>query len=143
MNPKIKNQPGKDQNKVAGALRSARYQYQLKWKYFPAENVVLLDMIYKFSDPRFELGGRAANAILDPKSAPSLMKDPALMQHQYHPVRKMVGARTQDVGRVTKDSVVEVIHTTCYEQKVKVNGLKVRSLLHFNGFNNLNDYIIS
>ncbi len=131
MNPKIRSQPGKDQNKVAVAMREARYRYHLKWKYFPAEQVVLLDMVYKFSDPRFELGGRAANLILDPLHQFQNASNPKAtsFQHQYQHQRKMVGKHTQDVGRTTTESIVEVVHTTCYEQKVKVNGLKVMTIL--------------
>ncbi len=57
----IKMNPGKDQNKVVGAMYSTP---GLKWHYIPKESAVLLDKIYKFQNKSFELGGAAAEAIL-------------------------------------------------------------------------------
>jgi len=63
----IRNQPGKDQNKVIAALRRAR-SYGLKFKLLPAEEAVLLDKIYKFQHiTTFELGGEAAVQVLQDK----------------------------------------------------------------------------
>ncbi len=82
-------------------------------------------MLYKFYDPRYEFGGDAAVAVLNPSVS---NYDDRLYSKHYTPVRKMVGKRTQDVGRVDPHGGIHIVHTTCYEQKVKVNGLKV--LLH-------------
>jgi hypothetical protein len=87
MNPAIRMNPGKDQNKVVNAIMKCRQSFGLKWKYFSKTQAVLLDKIYKFSDQTYELGGLAAYKLLDPAST--------------------IAA-----------------HTTCYEQKVKVTGLK-------------------
>ncbi len=79
-------------------------------------------MLYKFYDPRYEFGGEAAVAVLNPSVS---NYDDRLYSRHYTPVRKMVGKRTQDVGRVDPHGGIQIVHTTCYEQKVKVNGLKV------------------
>lgn len=81
-------------------------------------------MVYKYHDPRFEFGGEAAVAVLNPAVS---NHDERLYKLHYKPVRKMVGARTQDVGQVNKEGGIQIVHTTCYEQKVKINGLKVRN----------------
>jgi hypothetical protein len=98
-----------------------RSTHGLKWRYFPADKVVLLDMVYKFHDPRYEFGGEAAVAVLNPVTS---SHSEALFQRHYVPVRKMIGYRTQDVGRVSLEGGIQLVHTTCYEQKVKINGLK-------------------
>jgi hypothetical protein len=53
---KIKQNPGKDQNKVVNAMRST---YGLIWDYFPKGAAQLLDKMYKFDNKTFELGGIA------------------------------------------------------------------------------------
>jgi hypothetical protein len=51
----IKQNPGKDQNKVVAALRI------LTWDYFPKGAALLLDKMYKFDNKTFELGGEASD----------------------------------------------------------------------------------
>jgi hypothetical protein len=82
-------------------------------------------MVYKFHDPRYEFGGEAAVSVLNPAMS---TYDDRLFRRHYTPVRKMVGSRTQDVGQVHKEGGIQIVHTTCYEQKVKVNGLKVSTV---------------
>lgn len=84
---------------------------RLQWAFFPSSSAVLLDMVYKFNDPRYELGGLAALSILQPSNRTN-----ALSQ------RHKMGEATKDVGQV--HDAVQAVHTTCYEQKNKVNGLK-------------------
>ena len=86
----------------------------LKWRFFPASTAVLLDMMYKFNDPRYELGGTAALSLLQPSNKTNAMSK-----------RHKMGEKTKDVGQVSDP--VHAVHTTCYEQKNKVNGLKVSS----------------
>jgi hypothetical protein len=89
----------------------------LKWRFFPASTAVLLDMMYKFNDPRYELGGTAALSLLQPSNKTNAMSK-----------RHKMGEKTKDVGQVSDP--VHAVHTTCYEQKNKVNGLKVSSSIH-------------
>jgi Nucleotide-diphospho-sugar transferase len=49
--------PGKDQNKVADALRFSRGHYGLRWRFFTQGRAVLVDKIYKFENKTVELGG--------------------------------------------------------------------------------------
>lgn len=78
-------------------------------------------MVYKFNDPRYELGGEAALSILQPSNKTNAMSK-----------RHKMGDRTKDVGQVW--DMVHAVHTTCYEQKNKVNGLKVFSPFLFPSF---------
>lgn len=64
----IRKNPGKDQNKVAGALSYAKKTYNLKWNYFPDSSTMLLDKVFKFDDNRIELGGAMSEKILKKKS---------------------------------------------------------------------------
>jgi hypothetical protein len=86
----------------------------LKWSFFPASSALLLDMMYKFNDPRFELGGTASLSLFQPSNKTNSMSQ-----------RHKMGPKTADVGQVTEN--VQAVHTTCYEQKNKVNGLKVNN----------------
>lgn len=81
-----RDQPGRDQNKVTAALRSAS-RADLRWGYFSTNATVLLDKMYKFETPYLELGGDLAQDILDQKG-------------------------------------VVAVHTTCYENDRKADGLK-------------------
>ena len=53
----IKHLPGKDQNKLADAMRYAKNRLGLHWKYFADGRAVLVDKIYKFENQTVELGG--------------------------------------------------------------------------------------
>eukprot|EP00981_Chlorochromonas_danica_P013934 scaffold7111_cov187-Ochromonas_danica.AAC.6 len=111
---RVKNNPGKDQNKFAHALSVEEYRSGVTWKYFPAGSAVLSDMIYKFYDPRFELGGMAAHNLLElTKYGP---REDLLTR------RQTMGKNARDVGQLS--GPVTAVHTTCYEQKTKVMGLK-------------------
>jgi hypothetical protein len=55
---RIRDQPGKDQNKVLGAMGRARNgKIKLRWEYFPNASAVLIDKIQKFHTNLVELGG--------------------------------------------------------------------------------------
>jgi hypothetical protein len=60
MKEALRNQPGKDQNKVADAMRYATAFYGLKWKFFSPDMAVLADKIYKFENKTIELGGEVS-----------------------------------------------------------------------------------
>lgn len=62
--PKIRKNPGKDQNKIAAAMNYYRGKRKINWDYFQANTTVLLDKIYKWQDMNIELGGVAAEQIL-------------------------------------------------------------------------------
>jgi len=64
----IRKNPGKDQNKVVGALVYAKKMYGLKWAYFSDSSTMLLDKVFKFDDNRIELGGTMSEKILKKKS---------------------------------------------------------------------------
>ena len=53
----IKVNPGKDQNKVVAAMRSARKRGAFQWEYFSNTSAVLIDKLYKFVNLSIELGG--------------------------------------------------------------------------------------
>lgn len=61
MKEALRNQPGKDQNKVADAMRYATAFYGLKWKFFSPDMAVLADKIYKFENKTIELGGEVSH----------------------------------------------------------------------------------
>lgn len=88
INKPIKHNPGKDQNKVVAAMKSARAN-GFKWEYFPNTSAVLMDKLWKFVNSSVELGGVVSQEILS--------------------------------GMVPSTVAV---HTTCYEQRTKVMGLK-------------------
>jgi hypothetical protein len=54
------NQPGKDQNKLADALRYSSAFDRLTWKFFSPLTAVLADKIYKFENKTIELGGEVS-----------------------------------------------------------------------------------
>eukprot|EP01040_Poterioochromonas_malhamensis_P007223 gene7223-7796_t len=99
VDPKRRNNPGKDQNQVAFAMKTASMTGRLRWAFFPSSSAVLLDMVYKFNDPRYELGGIAALSILQPSNRTN-----ALSQ------RHKMGEATKDVGQV--HDAVQAVHTT-------------------------------
>jgi len=90
------------------------------WRYFPASSAVLLDMVYKFNDPSYELGGEAATTLLTPLSS---------LKQQKKKTRHQMSSRTKDVGAIEDDVIA--VHTTCYEQKSKIMGLKVFMVMVF------------
>ena len=59
----IKQNPGKDQNKVVNALTWAKRTLKLKWKYIDSQKTVLLDKLYVWKNTTFELGGEAARKV--------------------------------------------------------------------------------
>jgi len=83
----IRQNPGKDQNKVVNAMRVGKWRSGFKWGYMANTTAVLIDKVFKFEDMAVELGGEAAVGLLDNRGAVA-------------------------------------VHTTCYEQKSKINGLK-------------------
>ena len=83
----IRQNPGKDQNKVVNAMRVGKWRSGFKWGYMANTTAVLIDKVFKFEDMAVELGGEAAVGLLDKRGAVA-------------------------------------VHTTCYEQKSKINGLK-------------------
>jgi hypothetical protein len=68
-----------------------------------------LDKIYKFDNKTYELGGEAAVAVMNS----------TVIQN---PVKRL---RNKDGKLIVQRSVAIAAHTTCYEQKSKVMGLKV------------------
>lgn len=98
-------------------MRYAQNNYRLKWNFFPAGSAILLDMMYKYHDPRYELGGAAAHAILTMGGTNSSDRDGLKKRH-------IMSAKTKDVGSSSNHDQVFAVHTTCYEQKSKVQGLK-------------------
>lgn len=78
-------------------------------------------MVYKFNDPRFELGGLAAHEVLEANT------EGGLQFETYVKRRQTMGANAKDVGQL--NGAMTAVHTTCYEQKVKVMGLKASALL--------------
>lgn len=132
----MKENPGKDQNKVVSAMGEAtlappplppltgrltsplfscraRSFFGFKWRYIPEHLAVLLDKIYKFENKTYELGGEAAQAVMNS----------TVVKNNKRPRR----VKGKLVVAVERGSAVAA-HTTCYEQKTKVNGLKVTLL---------------
>ena len=103
--------------------------YGLKWRYFPSGLAVLLDMVYKYNTPLYELGGQVAHDILVGKKDDTLLSAAAsdgVALRTRKANRQVLTGRTRDVGQVGgEDKGVVAVHTTCYEQKIKVEGLKV------------------
>lgn len=117
--------------------------YGFRWAFFPAGSAILLDMMYKFNDPRYELGGLAAydlftvtnNVVKTTKALSKSMKvdttaadstssisDREMRLAGRRGKRHQMSVRTQDVGLSSGD--VYAVHTTCYEQGSKILGLK-------------------
>lgn len=95
----------------------------LRWSYFPAGSALLLDMMYKFNDPRYELGGTAAYDLFTVgNDTVGGSEGRAQRLRARKGKRHIMSSRTLDVG--TSNGDVYAVHTTCYEQKAKVLGLK-------------------
>lgn len=59
-----KDQPGKDQNKVLGAMKRGRYAYGLKWDFISNKSAILQDKVFKFHNRNIDIGGEASAEIL-------------------------------------------------------------------------------
>lgn len=96
-----------------------RSAYNFRWAFFPAGSAILLDMMYKFNDPRYELGGLAAYELFT-IGTNATEREERLMERKSK--RHEMSRRTKDVGLSNGD--VLAVHTTCYEQGSKILGLK-------------------
>lgn len=105
--------------------------YGLEWRYFPSGLAVLMDMVYKYNTPLYELGGQVAHNILGGKKSANANANGGVDGDGVSVWTRSVNSqvltgRTRDVGQVGGEGKgVVAVHTTCYEQKVKVEGLKV------------------
>ena len=111
----IKNNPGKDQNKVVFSMRISERRHGFKWRYIPSSQAVLIDKYFKFADMGIELGGEATQKMF------RAARDPT---EQFY-----TGKHREDLHLLAGDDInatsqAVAIHTTCYEQKMKVAGLK-------------------
>lgn len=83
---------------------------------------MLLDKIYKFSDKNYELGGEAAVEVFSSDNNIVFNSNSASKPKSSSANTNIAGG-SRDAARTMK---VHAVHTTCYEQKTKVMGLKVR-----------------
>ncbi len=107
-NGNIKQNPGKDQNKVVNAMRSCTYRNGLKWDYF--DGTILIDKVYKFKTKNIELGGDLTESILKNEQIIMKMSD---NDKKYY-----------DNTYLALPNFTVATHTTCYEQRSKIHGLK-------------------
>lgn len=107
-NGNIKQNPGKDQNKVVSAMRTCAYRNGLKWDYF--NGTVLIDKVYKFKTKNIELGGDITESILNNEKITTKMND---NDKRYY-----------DNIYLSLPNITVATHTTCYEQRSKIHGLK-------------------
>ena len=120
---KIKANPGKDQNKVAYSMGVSEHRDGFRWKYIPSSQVVLIDKYFKFADMAVELGGECTDGIF------RHAKDPTEQFYQARSFRRN-GAHLMESDQVKRTSQAIAVHTTCYEQRMKVDGLKAANAFH-------------
>ena len=82
---------------------------------YPSSQAVLIDKYFKFADMGIELGGEAAASMMKAAHDPT---------EQFYTGQNREAAHLLSGDDVGATAQAIAVHTTCYEQKMKVAGLK-------------------